>query len=86
MLYQTVALHTSMTIMRTGTRRSGRVVDKHSGDPGESVCSIASVENLMRRGSISATAALSPAHCMGGGTKAGANKGLDGLMLKAHTG
>uniref|UniRef100_A0A453JZ28 Uncharacterized protein n=1 Tax=Aegilops tauschii subsp. strangulata TaxID=200361 RepID=A0A453JZ28_AEGTS len=74
----------------------GRVVDRHSGDPGESVCSVALVKNLMRLGSIGATAALSPpagptkkraaAHCMGGGTKAGANKGLDGLMLKAHTG
>ena len=33
---------------------------KHSGDSGESVCSVASVENLMRQGSIDATAALSP--------------------------
>ena len=71
-------------------------MDKYSGDLGESLCTITSMEDPVRGGSISAIATLSPVagpakrraatHCVEGRTKAGVNKELVGFMLRAHSG
>lgn len=71
-------------------------MDKYSGDLGESLCTITSMVDPVRGGSVGATAVLSPVagpakrrvvvHCMAGRTKAGVNKELVGFMLRAHSG
>ena len=69
-------------------------MDKYSGYLGESLCTIASMEDPVCGGSIGLTTALSPAtgpakrqaaaHCVAGKTRACAKGGLVGFMLKAH--